>query len=86
MRLVTAELIHIQPLGTPNYVNLNLYYTDEMLDGTPDWMLRLFYYHEGLHRWIEVPKNHNSEEQFVWTDNVDVSALANELHWVALFA
>ncbi len=78
--------VQLQPQSTPNWVNLVLHYTDEDVTDIDEWTLRMFYWDEQLAHWVELPSEVNPDANTVTVWNVDVSAFADALHRVSIFA
>ncbi len=85
LRQVMAVKLQLQPLETPNFVNLTLHYTDEQVQGVAESGLRAFYFHDGLSAWVEMPSVVNPPANSVTMTHVDVSAFADALHDLGLF-
>ncbi len=85
LQQVMSTQVQIQPLGTPNYVNMTLYYTNAQLGALPETNLRMFYFDTGLGAWVELPATVDPLTNSVTVYNVDVSAFADTLHYVGVF-
>ncbi len=85
LRQVYGVWVQIQPIRTPNRVNLSIRYGELELFGAPESNLRLFYYHDDLLSWVEMPSFVDIEHDTILAMNVDVSAFADRLHRLGLF-
>ncbi len=85
LRQVVAADVQIQPLGTPNYVNITMHYSDDQIGGLQESSLRMFYFDDDLGAWIELPSLVDPLQDTVTVMNVDVSAFANRLHRIAVY-
>ena len=83
--LLTAQ-IQLQPLATPNSVTLTLFYPDTDLLGVSETTLRAFYFVDELSVWVELVATVDPPLNAVRVHNVDVSAFANRLRWISIFA
>jgi hypothetical protein len=85
LQQVMATELQLQPLDTPNYVDLILHYSDGQVP-VSEGGLRAFYYHEILTAWVELPVTVDPVGNAVTVQNVDVSAFAAAPRWLGLFA
>jgi hypothetical protein len=83
--LLTAQ-IQLQPLATPNSVTLTLFYPDSDLSGVSETLLRAFYFVDELSVWVELFATVDPALNTVTIRDVDVSAFADRLRWIGIFA
>ncbi len=84
---VAAVDLQLKPISTPNFVNLNFNYDPALVRalGIPETGLRMFYYHEGLGAWVEMPATVNLSAHTVTSVNIDISAFADRMTRIGIF-
>jgi hypothetical protein len=82
---VTTAHIQLQPLTTPNNVELTLYYDEAGLGDIDEHTLRMFLFDADNNVMVEIPAVVDAEAYSVTARGIDVSAFADAYHHVGLF-
>jgi hypothetical protein len=82
---VSRAHIQLQPLTTPNELNVTLFYDEGALGAVQEESLRMFYFDSDANAMVEIVAFVDTEANSVTAYNVDVSAFAGGYRHVGLF-